>query len=215
MIIKKGHGRREKKRNQSFKRSINSIDPFIRNNTIPGRPGKLIRQDVLHAKCTLLTMPFLFSALTCLRDKLSEWIPKGQGVDGKAVREAHPSFLSILDRNMWRQLKKDLRRHFEPKSTSIRLFPRVRSGSILSDFALMVLVKCSRCSHTREHCRRWTIRDLPRFLQPHLYFNRCGSSEGYLRAIDPKLEIVAKASLNAVKKDSETSVASYRTPQNS
>lgn len=173
---------------------------FIRNNTIPGSPERVIARQCSACKMYALDDAF---PLFCkdMPERYVIQIGFKENGCGRPGCKRCPCFPSLDARlcyvaSIREGFEMALRAEVDTKKLSV-LF---RSGFDLKACEAKVLVKCSKCDYTREHAARWTIHDSSRFLQSHISCKDCGHRNGYFRAVDTRIPTVTEAALYSILK---------------
>ncbi|CAI7611635.1 unnamed protein product [Penicillium bialowiezense] len=183
-----------------IKQVTSTRNPFIRENTVPGISGHVIRR-----KCSACKMFNLDDAFPLFSIKMPDRYVirvnmKGAGC-GRPGCKGNPAIIPTDPRQKYvapdrTAFDKALRAEEDKKM----IFSLLRSGSDLNSCPSVVVVKCPKCINTRVHSGRWTIHEPPRFVQPHLTCTDCGNRQGYFRAVDPTFETITEASLYSTLK---------------
>jgi hypothetical protein len=178
-----------------IKQITSKRNAFIRNNTIPGSSTQVIQRRCSACRLYALDDAFPLFCQSMPGRYVIRINFKGAGC-GRQGCKGNPSIIPIDPRQKYvAPIKKGFEKAFRAEEDQKKVSLLLRSGPDLHDCPSMVVVKCSGCGCTRQHCGRWTIHDPPRFIQPRLTCSECGKSDTYFRAVDPKIETITEPCL--------------------
>ena len=182
---------------QYIKEITRTTGRLMQDSTIPGSPEQVIERACFTCKKLALddAFPRFFKEIPGtyvikVNEKSSCGRPDCKGQNA-ALTPVNPR--QKYARLRTRQLKASAR----ARSETSRIATLLRSGSDLKDCPTEVLVQCpnKECVHQRTYCRRWTINNPPRFVQPKLVCSVCKYSKAYFRAVNAEIPTITEAAL--------------------